>query len=114
MTLLRVAVPECRSRYNIRLSNEGTYVYSAVSTAQSALHFTPRQTCSFQRQLDISGKHLATLQSLCEDYSFTYPPLSIAGYTLIQLGELKQSGTNEIAQASKRPKNYLKPGFLYS
>ena len=36
-------------------------------TAQSALPFTHLQTCSFQSQLDFSGKHSATLQLLCKD-----------------------------------------------
>ena len=30
--------------------------YPVLRTAQSTLHFTPRQTCSFQCQLDFSGK----------------------------------------------------------
>ena len=48
-----------------------------LRTAQIALHFTPLQTCSFQGHFNFSGKHLATLQLLREDYSFTYPPLSV-------------------------------------
>ena len=43
----------------------------------------PRQTCSFQRQLDSRGKHSATLQLLREDCPFTYPPLSIVRYSFI-------------------------------
>ena len=41
-------------------------------TTQSTLHFTPWQTCSFQRQRYLSGKHSATLQLLREDYLCTY------------------------------------------
>ena len=37
-----------------------------------------------------------------EDYSFTYPPLSVARYSFIQLSEIWQSGMNEIAKAWKR------------
>ena len=33
---------------------------------------------SFQHHLDLSGKHSAMLQLLCEEYSFTYPPPSTA------------------------------------
>ena len=50
--------------------------YPVRRTAQSALHFTSWQTCSFQSHLNFSGKHSATLQ-LHEDYSFTFPPLSV-------------------------------------
>ena len=72
----------------------------------------PRQTCSFQRQLDFSGKHSATFQLLHEDYSFTYPPLSIARCSFIQLSELRQCGVNEIAQALKQQPEDSKPGSL--
>ena len=37
---------------------------------------------------DCSGKHSATLHLLCEDYSLTFPRLSIARYIFIQLSEL--------------------------
>ena len=33
-------------------------------TTQSSVHFIPWQTCSFKRQLNFSGKHLAMLQLL--------------------------------------------------
>ena len=39
---------------------------------KSALHFTPWQTCSFQHQLDFSGKQSATLQLLRVDSLFKY------------------------------------------
>ena len=38
--------------------------YPVLVTAQSALHFTPWQTCSFQRHLDFSWKQSAMLQLL--------------------------------------------------
>ena len=77
--------------------------YPVLGTAQSALHFTPWSTCSFQRHLDFSGKHSATLQLLREDYSFRYPPLSVARYSLIQLSELWQPGFSRlIARRSSR------------
>ena len=62
--------------------------YPVLGTVQSALHFTPWRTCSFQCYLDFSGKNSATLQLLSKDYSFTYPPLSVARYSFIQLSEL--------------------------
>ena len=51
--------------------------YTVHGTAQSALHFTPWQTCLFQRHFDFTGKHSATLQLLREDSSFRYPSLSV-------------------------------------
>ena len=51
--------------------------YPVHRTAQSALHFTPWQTCSFQSHINFFGKYSATLQLLREGYSFTYPPLSV-------------------------------------
>ena len=35
--------------------------YPVLGTVQSALHFTSWQTCSFQRQVDFSGKNSAML-----------------------------------------------------
>ena len=52
--------------------------------------------------LDSSGTFSAIRQLLCEECSFTYPPLSIARCSFIQLNELKQRGINEIAEALKR------------
>ena len=37
--------------------------------------------------------------------SHTFPPLSVARYSFIQLSELKQGGANETAQALKRPQD---------
>ena len=49
-----------------------------------------------------SGKHSATLHTaiLREEYKLTFPPLSIARYTFIQLSELGRRGENENAQSS--------------
>ena len=87
--------------------------YPVLGTVQSALHFTPWQTCSFERQLDFSGKHSATRQLLREDDSFTYPPLSTARHSILQLSELEQRGVNEIAQFSKRQQDDSDPDSLY-
>ena len=57
--------------------------------AQSALHFTPWQTCSFRHNLKVSGKHSAILQLLREDYSLTFPSLSIAEWTVVSWRERK-------------------------
>ena len=66
----------------VELAIKCTFLYSAVSSPwDGSRRFTlhPWQTCSF------SGKHSATQQLLREDYLFTYPPLSIARYSCIQL-----------------------------
>ena len=59
-----------------------TWTYPVHWTAQSALHFTPppppRQTCSFRHQLDFCVKHSSDAAITREDYSLTFPPLSIA------------------------------------
>ena len=59
--------------------------YPVRVTTQTALHFTPWQIRSFRHQLNFSGKHSAMLQLLLlrEDYSLTFPLLSIARYSFI-------------------------------
>ena len=74
--------------------------YPVPGTVQRASHFAPWQTCSFQRYLNFSGKHSATLQLFREDYSFRYPPMSAARYSFIQLSEIWQRGRNEITETS--------------
>ena len=75
---------------------KGTFLHSAVSSPWDySKQFTPWQTCSFQRHLDFSGKHSATLQLLREDYSFRYPSLSVARYSFVQLSELWKRGWDD-------------------
>ena len=64
--------------------------YPVRWTAQSALHFClPWQTCSFRHQLGFSGKHSRARQQLrAKAKSLTFPPLSIARYSFIQLSQL--------------------------
>ena len=38
------------------------YMENSIQSAQSALHFTPWQTCSFRHQLNLTRKRLAMLQ----------------------------------------------------
>ena len=81
-------------------------------TPWQTLHFTPWQTCSFPHIFDLCWKHSASLRLLREDSSITYPPLSVARYSFIQLNELKQCGVNEIVNISKRLQEYSKPSSL--
>ena len=57
---------------NVKLVNVMSYVtqYSILWIAQSALDFTPWQNCSFERQVDFSRKHPATLQLMRDYYSY--------------------------------------------
>ena len=107
-----------RSILTVMPTSEGKKVRSYIAlypvhrTAQSALHFTHWQTCSFQGHFNFFGKYSATLQLLREGYSFTYPPVFIARYSFIQLSELWQCGVIKLAKGSKRPQWDLKPGSL--
>ena len=58
------------------------------TTAQSALHFTPWQTCSFWHQLDFSGKHYSRAAIMCNDYSLIFPTPSLTRYSFVQLSQL--------------------------
>ena len=69
--------------------------YPVRWTAQSTLHFTPWQTCSFLHQLRFSGKHSSQAAIAHEDYSLIFQPLSIARYSFIKLRELGCHGDND-------------------
>jgi len=71
--------------------------------AQTALQFTPWQTCSLEQHLNFSGQYPATWQLTHKDCPhgtqiFTtvalsvakYPPLCVAWYSFTQLNELEQ------------------------
>ena len=68
---------------------KGKFLYSAVSSPQdrqSTLHFTSLTDLFTQtpsRLLWEASSHM--LQLMCEGCSYTYPPLSIARYSFIQL-----------------------------
>ena len=74
---------------------EGMFLYSAVSSLlDCSKRFTlcppphPRQTCLFRQQLDFFRKLSRHAAITREDYTFTFPPLSIARSSFIQLSEL--------------------------
>ena len=62
---------------------KGMFLYSAISsTWDCSRPFTLHPLAHLFIPLSLfSGKHSATLQLLCEDYPFTYPPLSVARYS---------------------------------
>ena len=57
-----------------------------------ALYTSPLAELSIPTSARLLGA--ATVQLLCEEYSFTCSPLSIAKYSSVQLGELWQRGLN--------------------
>ena len=67
------------------------FLYSAVSSPLArSKHFTlflPWQTCSLRHQLGFSWKHSSHAAITRNYYSLTFPPLSIARYSFIQLSE---------------------------
>ncbi len=64
--------------------------------------FLPWQTCSFQHQLVSPGSILVMQQLRAKTKSLTFPPLSIARYSFVQLSEMGRRGENENAKTSKR------------
>ena len=52
------------------------------------------------------------LQLKPEGCSYTYPPLSIARYSFIQLSELEQCRVNKLAQGFNTAAQDLNPGAL--
>ena len=93
------------------------FLYSTVSSPlDRSKHFTPhppppRQTCSFRHPLDFSGKYSAMQQLLHGDYPLTFPPLSKARCSFIQLSELGRCGENENAKALKQQQRGVEPGL---
>ena len=73
--------------------------YPVLRTVQSALHFTSLTnlfTLTPSRLLWELPSHM--LQLMREGYSYTYPPLSIARYSFVQLRELEQCRVKKLAQ----------------
>ena len=72
--------------------------YPVLSTVQSALHFTSLTDLFTQTTYRIFGEASShMLQLMREGCSYTYPPLSIARYSFIQLSELEQSRVKKLA-----------------
>ena len=51
---------------------KGTIILVSRWTTQSALHFTPWQTCSFRHEFGCSGKHSSNAAITHEDYSLAF------------------------------------------
>ena len=80
-------------------------LYSAVSSPlDRSKRFTlssPGRPVHSDTVLGFSWKHSA-MQQLRNDYSLTFPPLSIARYSFIQLSRLRRREVKENDQTSKR------------
>ena len=73
--------------------------YPVLRTVQSALHFTSLTDLFTQipsRLLWEASSHM--LQLMRGGCSYTYPPLSIARYSFIQLSELEQCRVKKLTQ----------------
>ena len=77
-------------------------LYPVRWTAQSALHFPPLADLFIPTPFSASLGSILAMQQLRNDYSITFPPLSIARYSFIQLSRLRRREVKENAQTSKR------------
>ena len=85
--------------------------YPVLRIAQSALYFTSLKDLFIQkpsRLLWEASSHM--LQLMREGCSYTYPPLPIARYSLIQLSELEQCREKQLAQDFNTAAQDSKPG----
>ena len=77
-------------------------LYPVRWTAQSALHFLPLADLFIPTPFSASLGSILAMQQLRNDYSLTFPQLSIARYLFIQLSRLRRREVKENAQTSKR------------
>ena len=77
-------------------------LYPVRWTAQSALHFPPLADLFIPTPFSASLGSILAMQQLRNDYSLTFPPLSIARYSFKQLSRLRRREVKENAQTSKR------------
>ena len=80
-------------------------------TAQSALHFPPLADLFIPTPFSASLGSILAMQQLRNDYTLTFPPLSIARYSFIQLSRLRRREVKENAQTSKRYQRGFEPGL---
>ena len=70
----------------------------------------PWQTFSIKHHLGFSGCQSHMLQLMREGCLYIYPPLSIARYSFIQLGELEQCRMKKLAQGFNAAAQDSNPG----
>ena len=95
-------------------TKKGKFLYSAVSSPRDRskrLHFTSLTDLFTQtpyRLLWEASSHM--LELMREGCSYTYPPLSIARYSFIQLSELEQCRVKKLAQGFNPAAQDFNPG----
>ena len=99
----------------VKIVKVSSYIaqYPFIRTAQSALHFTSladlfNKTPS-QLLWEASSHVLKLMSEVC---SYTYPPLSIARHSFIQLSELEQCRVETFAQRFNTAAQDSNPGSL--
>ena len=95
------------------LKKTSSYIaqYPVLRTVQSALHFTSLTDLFTQtpsRLLWEASSHM--LQLMREGCSYTYPPLSMASYSVIQLSELEQCRVKQLAEGFNTAAQDSNPG----
>ena len=81
-------------------------------TAKSALHFYCPRPVHSDTNSDPPGSILARQQLRATATSLTFPPLSIARYSFIQLSGLRHHGENEkMPKLRNSSKNGFEPGL---
>ena len=86
-------------------------LYPVHWTAHSALHFPPLADLFIPTPFSASLGSILAMQQLRNDYSLTFPPLSIARYSFKQLSRLRRREVKENAQTSKRYQRGFEPGL---
>ena len=98
-----------------RITRKKVWFYIALYpvhwTAQSALHFPPLADLFIPTPFSASLGSILVMQQLRNDYSLTFPPLSIARYSFIQLSRLRRREVKENAQTYKRYQRGIEPGL---
>ena len=97
----------CKKKVNVR-----SYIaqYPILRIAQSTLHFTSLTDLFNHTPSQLlweTSSHM--LQLMREGCSYTYPPLSTATYSFIQLGELEQCRVKKHAQGFNTAAQDLNP-----
>ena len=82
-------------------------------TAQSALHFSSPGRPVHSNTNSASHGSILAMQQLRNDYSLTFPSLSIARYSFIQLSRLRRREEKENEQTSKRQQRGFEPGLSH-
>ena len=84
----------------------GFYIAQSVGTLRALYSSHSGRPAHSGTNSTSLGRHTSITR---EDYSHTFPPLSIARYSFIQLSQLGYGGDNENAQSSKWQQRVFEP-----